>query len=120
FVFAILFSGQSYAGAQVTTADATAFFTNVAARLLLAEGKPNLTHIVIYPANQYTPSVHRLLQLTANLYDSATNRFVTNGSTLAWPTVFRPLFRRGDGGEIFVAGYREVTNTEMAYAGSAP
>jgi hypothetical protein len=104
----------------VSTADATAFFTNVASHLLQAEGKPPLTHIVIYPTNQYTPSVHRLLQITANLYDAATNRFVTNNSTLAWPTVFRPLFRADTNGQIFIAGYREVVGTAMAFAGSAP
>jgi hypothetical protein len=38
----------------------------------------NLNHIQIYPTNQYTPSVDRLLQVMANLYDTCTNRPATD------------------------------------------
>ena len=119
-VFVSLTVFRASAAPALNTANATAFFTNVTMRLLLAEGKPSITHIVIYPTNQYTPSVHRLLQLTANLYDAATNHFVSSSSALAWPTVFRPLFRTETNGQIFIAGYREVLGTDMAFAGSAP
>jgi hypothetical protein len=69
------------------------FFTNVASRLLSSQLNVDLTRIEIYPANQYTPAVHRLLQVTANVYDATT----TNG----FPSVFRPVFRN-DGTNVFI------------------
>ena len=60
------------------------FFANVASRLLVSELNVDLTRIQIYPTNQYTPSVHRLLQVTANLYDAQNTNF--------FPSVFRPIF----------------------------
>lgn len=94
------------------------FFTNVAARLLRAELNLELEHIQIYPTNQYTPVVHRLLQLTANLYDATTNRAATAYPFL--PSIFRPLFRRDSSGAVFIAGYREVTNEALAQSATAP
>ena len=40
----------------------------------------------------YTPSVHRALQVVANIYDSTTNRAALGYPY--FPTVFRPIFRR--------------------------
>ena len=76
------------------------FFTNVASRLLLSELNLNLTRIQVYPTNQYTPAVHRLLQVTANIYDATT--------TNVYPSIFRPLFSRdadGLGTNVFITGY---------------
>ncbi len=42
----------------------------------------NLGQIEIYPTNQYTPAVQRLLQVAANVYDATT--------TNQYPSVFRP------------------------------
>ncbi|MFN0068216.1 MAG: hypothetical protein ACKVYV_11325 [Limisphaerales bacterium] len=56
------------------------------------------TRIPVWPDNYYTPAVHRLFQLAANLYDATTtdNPGLMPGSTatnlLQLPTVFRPLF----------------------------
>ena len=53
----------------------------------------SLTNILIYPYNEYSTEVHRLLQLAVNLYDATTNR----AGTTAYPhlpTVLRPLLRR--------------------------
>lgn len=60
-----------------------------------------------YPSNELSASVHRLLQLAVNLYDSTTNRpfFLTTG----YPTVFRPRFGV-DGQRIYISGWVEVTN----------
>ena len=107
------------------------FFTNAAIRLLVdagySVGNPlgatnvlvtnylngvlvtNL-QIPIWPTNFYTPSVHRLLQLAANMYDATT---ATNKAGLLYlPTVYRPLFMDKRGGKkagpVFVTGYREV------------
>ncbi len=65
--------GTALAG-PITTDNPVGFFTNVASRLLSAELNVDLHHIQIYPTNQYTPAVHRLLQVTANIYDATTNR----------------------------------------------
>jgi hypothetical protein len=114
------------------------FFTNAAIRLLAdagyTVGAPGSTsnlliltnvsgtlvtnlQIPIWPTNLYTPSVHRILQLAANMYDATTVRTfnqppatVTNG----FPSVFRPVFatpivKSGASGPIFISGYREVT-----------
>ena len=77
------------------TGNPLGFFTNVASRLLAEELNVNLTRIQIYPTNQYTPAVHRLLQVAANLYDATTNRYydpVPDTNTIPLPTVFRPFF----------------------------
>jgi hypothetical protein len=117
------------------------FFTNAAIRLLAdagytagaASSTSNLLvtnvvggilvtnlHIPIWPTNYYTPSVHRLMQLAANMYDATTNRnfglpAVTNG----YPTIFRPYFldQRGAGklggmySPVFINGYVESANS---------
>jgi hypothetical protein len=92
------------------------FFTNVAPRLLTnyfgapvnfsqannlvclttnAAGNVNLQfHIQIYPTNYYTPAVHRLLQLAANIYDATTNNAHLAAGEPRLPTVFRPVFNQ--------------------------
>jgi hypothetical protein len=79
------------------------FFTNVASRLLSAQMDVDLTQIQIYPTNQYTPAVHRLLQLAANIYEAT--------STNSYPAVFRPLFSRDVGGlgsNLFISSFTNV------------
>jgi hypothetical protein len=68
-----------------------------------------VTNIEIYPNNQYTPLVHQLLQVAANLYDSAcTNRvYPGDPSGVAFPTVFRPILARS-GPRIFIKDWVEV------------
>jgi len=61
--------------------------------------------------NYYTPAVHRILQLAANMYDATTNRFFGNGPT-NYPSVFRPVFRSANG-VASIAGYREVTENNF-------
>lgn len=84
--FFAFFAGveTSSASLPISTACPLNFFTNVASRLLSSQLNVNLTCIPIYPTNQYTPAVHRLLQVTANIYDATTTNF--------YPSVFRPLF----------------------------
>jgi len=94
---------QAGAGPGLDSQNPTGFFTNVASRLLASELNVSLTHIAIYPTNQYTPAVHRLLQVAANLHDAT--------STDTFPTVFRPLFSRdadGLGTNVFISGYINV------------
>jgi hypothetical protein len=80
--------------------DATNFFTHAANRLLDNAGFTfTVTNIQIWPTNYYTPSVHRALQLAANLYDATTSN--------TYPTVFRPLFTRSNT-VVFISGYEEL------------
>jgi hypothetical protein len=110
--------------APVTLENPTSFFTNVASRLLRSQLNLDLRNIQVYPTNQYSASVHRLLQVTANIYDAATNRtYGVPGTTNGYPSVFRPLFRRiqnGTNALIIIADYREVTGTGMAGPATAP
>jgi hypothetical protein len=120
----------------------TQFFTNAAIRLLTdagyTVGAPYSTsnilvtnfvggivvtnlQIQIWPTNYYTPSVHRLLQLTANIYDATTNRLDTGYPYL--PTVMQPLFQSyalgsGKAPGIYIIGYQEVTNATQYFTNS--
>ena len=91
------------------TSNPLSFFTNVANGLLSSEMNLSLTQIQIYPTNQYTPAVHRLLQVTANIYDAT--------STNLYPSVFRPVFnvvQNGTNQELFIAGYTYVSTVNGA------
>ncbi len=125
--------------------DPTAFFTNTAIKLLLNAGftvatnHASLTNLLVadnaghvdfqipvWPVNYYTPSVHRLLQLTANIFDATTNRAFTATAPFC-PTMFRPIFRRRfltvsgiATNWVFIVGYREVRGTALAYSTTAP
>ncbi len=54
----------------------------------------------------YTPSLHRLLQLAANVADSLTNR--QNALGADFPSVFQPILRRNGLDDVYVVGYRSV------------
>ncbi|WP_040547104.1 hypothetical protein [Pedosphaera parvula] len=96
---------------KLNTETPIGFFTNFAGRLLQSEMGLDLNHIQIYPTNQYTPAVHRLLQVTANIYDCTTNRAdLTDYPYL--PTIFRPQFTN-DNGTIYITGYVEETGTNV-------
>ncbi len=86
------------------------FFTGTANLFLQNAGYNfTVTNIPIYPTNYYTPALHRLLQLAANLYDATTNRVFDDGSSPNgpfYPSVFRPIFGN-DGTNIFINGYVE-------------
>src|SRR3989442_236727 len=86
------------------------FFTNTAAHLLVSQLGLGLDHIQLYPTNQYSPAVHRLLQVAANVCDSTTNSTLTPYPYS--PSIFRPVFTN-DNGAIYIAGYAEVTTTDV-------
>jgi len=101
------------------------FFTNSAAAMFrqldLRDFNGNLvtiTNIPIYEdpvitgvtnLNYYTPAVHRILQLAANMFDATTNRFFNSVGPTNYPTVFRPVFR-SQGGVAYIVGFEEVTD----------
>ena len=101
-----LCAGLTVHGGPLVTLDSPAgFFTNVATRLLQSQMGLSLNHIQVYPTNQYTPAVHRLLQLSANLYDASTNTPIASYPHL--PSVFRPAFATQGSGEtlqVFING----------------
>ncbi|HLP75278.1 MAG TPA: hypothetical protein VK327_00030, partial [Candidatus Paceibacterota bacterium] len=78
----------------------------------------------------YTPSVHRLLQLTANIYDASAGTEGTNlivlppqsgTKTIYAPHVFRPIFRRdADNTAVYIVGYRELVNASFVLPATAP
>jgi hypothetical protein len=105
-----------HAGPVVGTESPIGFFTNVANRLLQSQLNLSLNRIQLYPTNQYTPSVHRLLQVSASLYDALTNRTITGYPYL--PSVFRPVFTN-DSGAVYITGYVEETSTRFL-AGNVP
>ena len=108
FLLAVLFAASLGAAPQLNPADPIGFFTNLASRLLKMEMNLDLNHLQIYPTNQYTPAVHRLLQVSANIYEATTNRFDDDYPHL--PTLFRPRFTN-ENGSVFISGYVEETNS---------
>ncbi len=108
------------------------FFTNAVDRLLAEYSAQWLTdnptnYIATFGTNQpirmgsipvwvnaatnrwaYTPSVHRLLQIAANIIDARTNRANFLGGA-DFPTVFRPVFRVA-GGNVYITTFRQVTD----------
>lgn len=100
---ALFFLHPWRAAAQLSTTNPVSFFTNLSSRFLQAEFGLNLNQIQIYPTNQYTPAVHRLLQVTANLWETTTD------STNNLPTVFRPRFAVTNG-SVYLSSYVVVSN----------
>jgi hypothetical protein len=66
----------------------------------------NLLTVNVYG---YTPSVHRVLQVAANVFDATTNRVDLSAYPYV-PHVFRPIFRRDGNDNVFIVNYEEVTN----------
>jgi len=95
-------------------------FFNLAADRMFRQQFPlvpnSISNICVYPPadNQYTPAVHRLLQLAANIYCTAgTNEpSPTANPYPGLPSVFRPVFRV-DNGKVFINGYVEEKRTNF-------
>ena len=103
------------------------FFTNAADRLLQAtfpvaglnvrdfgvNAPLSVTNIPVLVSNHfvYTPALHRVFQLAANITDASTNYTVQRGADL--PSVFRPKFRKQPNGfnpaitDIYIDGWVE-------------
>ena len=111
FVCSFLAAGFNLcAQSNPDTSTPIGFFTNTADRFLRARPEfftqgISITNIPIYPTNFYTPSLHRLLQLAANVYDATTNKAL-GPDGFDYPSVFRPTFNRS-GTNIFISGYVE-------------
>lgn len=67
--------------------------------------------------NEYTPAIHRILQIAANVYDSTFNRTNRSGQLVYphFPTVFRPNFTFTTT-NAYISGFVEVTNNASIIA----
>ncbi|MDB6067816.1 MAG: hypothetical protein JWR26_4024 [Pedosphaera sp.] len=95
------------------------FFTSAADKLLANAGYTfTTTNIPVYNGTNfaYTPAIHRVLQLAANIYDASTNRAFdpTSPNGPFYPSVFRPLFNRV-GSNVFISGYTNEEANTKAY-----
>lgn len=66
------------------------------------------TNIMLWPTNEYTPTIHRIFQFAINLYDATTNRTITSYPFL--PSVLMPKFKVDTTG-IYITNYVELTNS---------
>jgi len=97
---ALLWTGAVASAAGASLGDTpTSFFTNVAERFLQSQLNVSVTRIQISPTSQYSPALHRLLQVAANLHEAS-----KPAEASPFPSVFRPLFERSDSG-VFICGY---------------
>jgi hypothetical protein len=98
--------------AWVNSTNAVEFFTNMSSRLLVASGYSfDSANIPVYANGHFvfTPDVHRILQVAANIYDASTNRTDRGGPESPFlPSVFRPVFRVQDG-NVFIGDWVEET-----------
>lgn len=94
----------------VHSTNAVEFFTNLSTRLLRAQDYPfDAGNIPVYTngAFAFSPDVHRVLQVAANLYDASTNRADRGGPDFPFlPSVFRPVFKSTNG-NVFIGGWVE-------------
>ncbi len=67
-----------------------------------------VTRIPVLISNRfvYSPSVHRLLQVSANIVDTKTDTL--------WPSVFRPIFDRDNLGGLYITGYEQVPTNNLS------
>lgn len=63
--------------------------------------------------NEYTATVHRILQVAVNIFDAMTNRFATNGIDYPFlPTVIKPVFTK-TATNLYISGFMEVHNARV-------
>jgi len=112
------------------------FFTNAAWRMLREEFKTNTAANDIFanvhrfripvasksitysngePVRLYSPRVHRILQMAANIYEATTGTNQATGAVPFFPTVFRPRFEFVNG-NLFITDY--VEEARVGFAGS--
>jgi hypothetical protein len=89
--------------AQVISANQTNFFlfntNNIANRV---RPQISVTNIQIYPTNEYTAPLHRLLQVAANIYDATTSN--------KYPMIYRPRFS-GSLASAYITDFVAETNS---------
>jgi hypothetical protein len=73
----------------------------------------SVTNLPVYPTNYYTPAVHRILQMTLNIFEASTTN---HGATYPYyPTALKPVFTNENGGNIVkIMGYVRVPQNNWA------
>jgi hypothetical protein len=72
----------------------------------------SVTNLPVYPTNYYTPAVHRILQMTLNIYDTTTNQ---GPRYPYYPTALKPIFANENNGEfVKIVRYERVPQGEWA------
>jgi hypothetical protein len=100
----------------------TNFFHVAADRLLRDHGLAlSSKDIQLYPRNDYTPLVHRILQLAANIYDATSTNRGDPGLTEYpfYPTALKPIFDNGGGNVVRIVGYREIKAGDLSITNAA-
>ncbi len=103
--------------------DGKTFFEVAADRLLRTYGFSvgnvplSVTNLPIYPTNYYTPAVHRILQMTLNIFDATTNQ----GNVYPfYPTPLRPVFESSSGGGfVKIVGYERIPQSSWVITNAA-
>lgn len=103
-------SGTVIAAGLNDTANSS--FTNLAERLLRSQYNLSPARLTVSPTNQYTPAVHRLLQVAANLCDAGA-RGGDAPDHPEFPSIFRPIFAQ-DGAGVSIRGYTNDNATATA------
>ena len=62
--------------------------------------------------SEYSPAIHRVLQVAANIYDNMTNRFGISRDKAGLPSVFKPIYRK-TATNLYISGWMEVTNVSQ-------
>ena len=95
---------NAFAKPLLDAKDPLGFFTTVADKMLRNTFSFGVINIPVYSngVSVYTPSIQRLLQLSANIYEASTTNF--------YPTVFRPIFQNDSFGNIFIIGYTNLSS----------
>jgi hypothetical protein len=73
----------------------------------------SVTNLPVYPTNYYTPAVHRVLQMTLNIFEASTTN---HGATYPYyPTALKPVFTNENGGNsVKIMGYVRVPQNNWA------
>lgn len=101
----VLFGWSSRSSAEPLT-NSAAFFNDLSSRLIRKQFGVGLRGIQIQPTNNYTPAIHRLLQVAANVWEAKT------GSADGFPTCFYPRFVATNGA-VFLTDYGVATNNSQ-------
>jgi hypothetical protein len=117
---------EPYTADQFTNWTAETFFHTVADKLLQqyrftinnnANFPLSVTNLPVYPTNYYTPAVHRILQMTMNIFEATTTNHPATGPDPYpyYPTALKPVFTNENGGNVVkIMGYVRVPRDNWA------
>lgn len=93
--------------------------TNFSITNIQVYAAPRFTNFPLLVQNEYTPTIHRILQVAANIYDNMTNRGASLNETYPFaPTVFRPIYSRTPSNTVIISGFTAPTNDMQGLPGA--